>query len=130
MASKILFVGHCGPDNSYLRIAVRSAAHDATVISADDREQFDRALAQGVDLVLVNRVLDFGFAETNGVELMAGLRRAHPNLKWMLISNHADAQAAARSAGALAGFGKRDIGSAAATAALKNALDKTAELKS
>jgi hypothetical protein len=40
-----------------------------------------------------------------------------------LVSDHADAQAAARAAGASPGFGKRSIGSAVATMALKKALE-------
>lgn len=122
MPKKVLIVGHCGPDSAYLRMAVRAAAPDALVLMADAQDELDRAVSQGVDLLLVNRVLDYGFRHDSGLELMRSLRSAHPELKWMMVSNHADAQSAAQAAGGLPGFGKRDIGSTIAATALKNAL--------
>jgi DNA-binding NarL/FixJ family response regulator len=122
MAKKILMVGHCGPDATYLRMAVQSANADAVTLMAEDEDELVRALREGVDLLLVNRVLDTGFAQTGGVELMQRLTATFPSLKWLLISDRADAQAAARAAGASPGFGKRSIGSAVATMALKMAL--------
>ena len=122
MPKRILFVGHCGPDSSYLRMAVHKAAPDAMILHAEDQDELDSAIRQGVDLILVNRVLDYGYSADNGVELMGALRADHPDLKWMIISNHADAQQAAQSAGALPGFGKREIGSPKAAEAIKNAL--------
>jgi DNA-binding NarL/FixJ family response regulator len=129
MSKKVLLVGHCGPDTSYLRMALRRADPKATILAAEDNAHLKRALADGVDLILVNRVLDYGFPQNGGVELMAALRREHPNLRWMLISDFADAQAAARSTGALPGFGKSNIGSDKATDALKHALHHHSEAK-
>jgi DNA-binding NarL/FixJ family response regulator len=122
MAKRILLVGHCGPDSSYLRMAVQLAEPEAEILAADDENELVHVLRNGVDLLLVNRVLDGGFAQSGGVELMARLKAVFPSLKWLLISNHADAQAAARAAGAVPGFGKRNIGSAVATMAIKAAL--------
>jgi DNA-binding NarL/FixJ family response regulator len=122
MSKKILLVGHCGPDSSYLRMAVHKALPDALILSAEDQDELEGAVRQGVDLILVNRVLDYGFAADDGLEVMKGLGASHPKLKWMMISNFADAQRRAQAAGALPGFGKRDIGSPAAAAALKDAL--------
>jgi two-component system chemotaxis response regulator CheY len=110
MGKKVVLVGHCGADSSYLRIAVSAAGPGVSVAAADDDESLARALESGADLVLINRILDWGFPEEEGVELIARLRRTHPNLRTMLVSNHADAQAAAVAAGALPGFGKREIG--------------------
>ena len=111
MPKRVVLVGHCGPDSSYLSMAVKSAIKDAQISAADSADQIERELTAGADLLLLNRVLDYGFEQNSGVELLRELRKSHPKLKAMLVSNHADAQAAAVAAGALSGFGKRDIGS-------------------
>ncbi len=108
---KVLLIGHCGPDASYLRIAVRSAFGDATISSAGDRAALDRAIQAGVDLILFNRELDYGFEPATGVDMIRLLKQQHPDLKMMLITNYPEVQAAAIAAGAKPGFGKRDIGS-------------------
>lgn len=115
-------MGHCGPDSSYLRMTVSSVDRSAQVISADDDESLRRALKDGVDLLLFNRVLDFGFDETEGIAMIRALRKQHPNVRMMLVSNYADAQSAAVAAGALPGFGKRDLGSARVKDLLRQAI--------
>jgi CheY-like chemotaxis protein len=122
MSKRVALVGHCGPDSSYLRMAVTSAAKDVKVLMADDNDELQRVLKEGVDLLLFNRQLDFGFDETEGVAIMRQLRHRHPELKMMLVSNYPEAQAAAEKAGALPGFGKRDIGSARVKELLGEAL--------
>ncbi|HUB25496.1 MAG TPA: hypothetical protein VL992_08690 [Tepidisphaeraceae bacterium] len=122
MPKKVLLVGHCGPDSSYLRAAIRAAAPDAVVQSTCDAAEFERHLAAGIDLLLVNRVLDGDFFQASGVELIRSLHGLHPGLKTMLVSNLPDAQAQARAAGAIPGFGKSDLGKPAVVAALKEAL--------
>ncbi len=119
---RVVLVGHCGPDSSYLQMAVKAAGPDVSVVAADDEATLQRAIEGGVELVLLNRLLDYGFEEEEGVELIARLRRTHPNLKTMLVSNYADAQAAAVAAGALSGFGKREIGNPKVKQLLENAL--------
>ena len=54
-------------------------------------------------------MLDYGFAETEGVELIRNLRSRYPELKTMLISNYPKAQTAALAAGAVGAFGKREL---------------------
>src|SRR4051794_69434 len=110
MAKKVALVGHCGPDTSYLRMTVGKAGRDIQVLSADDDDELRRLLEAGVDLLLLNRQLDFGFDEREGVALIRRLRQAYPHVKTMLVSNYPDAQQAAVLAGALPGFGKREIG--------------------
>jgi len=122
---KVVLVGHCGADSSYLRIAVASAGAAVSVVSVDDEEGLTAALTNGVELVLVNRIIDWGFEEQEGVALISRLRRTHPNLKTMLVSNYPDAQAAAVAAGALPGFGKREIGGAKVKELLRMALSQT-----
>ena len=112
MSKKVVLVGHCGPDTSYLRMAVQSAAKDITVLIADDEQDLQRLLQAGADLLLINRTLDYGFASESGVGLITQLRAMYPTLRMMLVSNYPEAQAEAVAAGALPGFGKRQIGSA------------------
>jgi two-component system, chemotaxis family, chemotaxis protein CheY len=127
MSKKIALVGHCGPDSSYLRMTVMKAAGTgAQILMADDDSELKDALEQGVDLILFNRELGYGFQDKMGVDAIKRLRSSHPNLKTMLVSNYADAQAAAVANGALPGFGKREIGSARVIEVLKEALTVTA----
>jgi two-component system, chemotaxis family, chemotaxis protein CheY len=122
MSKKVALVGHCGPDGSYLRMAVGAVEKGTQVIMVDDDGALRKALHDGVDLLLLNRVLDFGFEEHEGIAVIRNLRRAYPELKMMLVSNYPEAQAAAVAAGALPGFGKRDLGSARAKTMLREAL--------
>jgi two-component system, chemotaxis family, chemotaxis protein CheY len=122
MSKKVLLVGHCGPDSAFLRMAIHSVDPDAEILAAETDDELAAALDQGVDLLLINRVLDADISAREGVELIRRLRATHPAVPCMLVSNHADAHAAAVAAGAISGFGKRDIGSPAAKSALKAAL--------
>jgi DNA-binding NarL/FixJ family response regulator len=121
---RILLVGHCGPDSTYLRSAVRSALGDVQIVMVDDNAQLQQALAGGADLVLLNRDLGYGLEPASGVEMIATLRQQLPALRMMLVSNYPDAQAAAVAAGALAGFGKRQIGTPRVGQVLRDALSQ------
>ena len=122
MAKKVALIGHCGPDSSYLRMAVTAAERGVQFVMVEDDESLKRVLDQGVDLLLFNRVLDYGFIEDEGVSLIRKLRPHYPQVKMMLISNYPDAQAAALAAGASAGFGKREVGSERVRTLLREAL--------
>ena len=61
MTKRVALIGHCGPDSSFLRMAVSRAAKGAQVVAADETAELDRLLSEGVDLLLFNRVLDYGF---------------------------------------------------------------------
>src|SRR5947209_980055 len=110
MSKKVILVGHCGPDSSYLRMAVSRAQRDARVTIVEDEAELEQVICDGVDLLLFNRLLDWGFEEPDGATAIRKLRAKHPELKMMLVSNYKEAQSAAVAAGALPGFGKRDIG--------------------
>jgi two-component system, chemotaxis family, chemotaxis protein CheY len=110
MPRTVVLIGHCSADSSYLRIAVNSADRSARTVAADDDATLQRLIADGADLLLINRVLECGFAGEDGAALIRRLRQDNPGLKMMLISNYPDAQAAAIAAGALPGFGKRELG--------------------
>ena len=124
---KVALVGHCGPDSSYLRMTVSKAGKDIQVLSADDDdEELKRLLDDGVSLLLLNRQLDYGFGEHEGVELIRRLRTSYPRVKCMLVSNYADAQTAAVQAGALPGFGKRELGTPKVPEMIRSALAEIA----
>ena len=129
MSKRIVLVGHCGPDASYLRMAVARVKRDLIVSMADDERELWREIEQGAELLLLNRVLDYGFEQTEGAALIAHLRTQFPELKTMLVSNYPDAQVEAVAAGALPGFGKRELGSEKVTKLLREALSDAAELK-
>jgi hypothetical protein len=127
MSKKVLLVGHCGPDSSYMRMVVRSADASAQVAMADDQAELRQALdGGGIDLILFNRELGYGFDEDQGVDVIRYLKMNYPSLKTMLVSNYPEAQAAAVEAGALAGFGKREIGSKRVVELLREALQEAA----
>jgi CheY-like chemotaxis protein len=123
MLKKVVLVGHCGPDSSFLRVAVGSAQKGLAVVSADDEQSLREAIEQGADLLLVNRVLDYGFDEASGAAVIRRLRKDYPQLKMMLVSNYTEAQAEAVAAGALPGFGKRELGSSRVAQVLRQALE-------
>ena len=122
MPKKVALVGHCGPDSSFLRIAVSKAERDVHVFMVDDDSSLKRVLDSGVDLLLLNRQLDFGFDEHEGIDLIRKIRARYPAVKQMLVSNYAEAQAAAVALGALPGFGKREIGTPRVSELLREAL--------
>lgn len=129
MSKKVVLVGHCGPDSSYLRITVGKAAPGVQVLAADDDASLGTVLGDGVDLLLLNRQLDYGFDESDGVSLLKRLRRIYPELKAMLVSNYPEAQAAAVAEGALPGFGKRELGTPKVAGLIREALEVPAAAK-
>src|SRR6185437_10976404 len=122
MPKKIALVGHCGPDSSYLRMTISSIDRDSQIIMADDDQSLMSIVSSGADLLLFNRMLDFGFEEQEGIAVIRRLHKHYPKLKMMLVSNYPEAQAAAVAAGALQGFGKRDLGSPRVKEMLREAI--------
>ncbi len=121
-SKKVLLVGHCGPDSSYLRMAVKNAEPGVQILGADDPHELTTALEKGVDLILFNRELGYGWDQPMGVDVIRTLKATMPEQKMMLVSNYPDAQQAAESAGALPGFGKREIGTPRVIQLLRGAL--------
>jgi two-component system, chemotaxis family, chemotaxis protein CheY len=125
MQRKVLLVGHCGADATYLKLAVRSAAPDVAVAVAEDERSLRQTLSDdAVALVLLNRVLSYGFEVDSGVEVIRGLKPDFPRLRMILVSNYPEAQQEAVAAGALPGFGKRDLGSRRVVEMLRSALER------
>lgn len=120
----VILVGHCGPDTSYLRMAVQKALPESPIRSAHDSSSLSRELAAipgeaPQPILLINRVLEPGFDTDSGVDLIADIYRKRPLAKLLLVSNYPDAQEAAVKNGARPGFGKRDIGSPKLTTLLQ-----------
>ena len=123
MSKKVLLVGHCGPDSSYLRSTIKKSLGDVDILAADDSEELSRALhSQAIDLILFNRELGYGFDPDEGVEVIRILHGT-TKTKMMLVSNYPDAQQAAVAAGALPGFGKRELGSTRVVELLRGAFE-------
>lgn len=120
--TKVALVGHCGIDGPRIEAQISSILQDADVCSCNDSDALHRVCDEGVDLLLFNRELGFGFGDEQGVQVIQKLRASHPNVKLMLISDYPDAQSAARAAGALPGFGKADLGTSKVEKALRDAV--------
>ena len=120
MVNRVVLVGHCGPDTFMLRAAVERAAPNAQVVDALSDQDITENAGPG-SLMLVNRVLDGRFSDSDGIALIASL--VDGGTPAMLISNFEDAQERAEQAGALPGFGKRDLNTDHATQRISTALE-------
>lgn len=120
--SKIALVGHCGPDMFMLRSAVARLAPGSTVVSIESPDDLESSL-ESLDLLLVNRVLDGAFAQASGIELIRDLASRKVAPAMLLISNFDDAQSEAKGAGAMPGFGKRDLYDDTTRERIENALE-------
>ena len=123
---RVLDVGQCGYDHGSIARYLKSK-YSAEVTAADTQGQALVTLRTGsFDLVLVNRLFDGD--GTPGLDLIRSMK-ADPELAKtpvMLVSNYADAQTEAKTLGALAGFGKGDLGSGQPVAALEEVLGSSA----
>jgi len=116
---RVVLVGHCGPDSFMLKSAVQRAAPDAQIQEASS--DADVAELSGPDaLMLVNRVLDGRFNESDGISVLASL--VSGGTRALLVSNYEDAQQRAEQAGALPGFGKQDLNTPHATERIASAV--------
>ena len=116
---RVILVGHCLPDRYLLSRAVRTAAEHAAIDHANTDDALEKALDKGPALLLVNRVLDGRFEAPDGLALITAYAGRGA---CMLISNFPEAQEAAQAAGALPGFGKREVGHDATRALQRDAL--------
>lgn len=114
---RVVLVGHCGPDASMLTRAVRDAVPGVSVGLNTEEAKLWESVA---DLLLINRVLDGWYTDESGLRLIA--EAAARGVPAMLISNYADAQAAAVAAGGKPGFGKTEVRSEKASRAIRGAL--------
>lgn len=109
MPKRVLDVGQCRPDH-YALARFLTSNFDVEVDCADQLPDALQTLrTRGYDLVLVNRKLDADYSD--GTAVLAAIKsdEALRSVPVMLISNYADAQAAAVAAGAVPGFGKAEL---------------------
>jgi two-component system, chemotaxis family, chemotaxis protein CheY len=121
MSKKVLLIGHCGADSSFLKLAVQKVDRAVETVVVHGEEDLQKHLPSAT-LVLVNRLLDYGYDETEGAELIGRLARQWPGVRFMMVSNYEEAHQAAERAGGLRGFGKREIGTPRVTNLLSDAL--------
>jgi DNA-binding NarL/FixJ family response regulator len=102
-------------------MAAKKAVPDAQLSRINSVKDLELFAAGGAGLLLINRILDGDFPDSTGIEMIARLRVQQPQLQLVLVSNYEESQTAAVKAGALPGFGKRDIGSAKVTEIIRSA---------
>ena len=118
---RVILVGHCGIDGPRLQQEISSKAPDFDVTRINDLEELESACKEGADLLLVNRE-PVGFDAKDGVEIIRDVCRDYPGQRAMLVSDYPEAQEKAKSAGALPGFGKRELGTPRVAEMLRDAL--------
>ena len=122
MAKRVLSVGQCHPDGTALQTFLEQT-FAVDVESAGTADEAMSSLHNGpFDLVLVNRIFDAdgesGLELIHAIKADSGVR----TVPVMLISNHADAQEQAVTAGAEPGFGKAQVGTPESIARLEKLL--------
>ncbi|MEM0915972.1 MAG: hypothetical protein AAGK09_15360, partial [Planctomycetota bacterium] len=100
---------------------LRRHADELEVVSVNDAAGLASSADAG-SLLLVNRVLIGSFDTDGGIELIERALGGEDPPVAMLVSNYADAQAAAIGAGARPGFGKSELGHAETARRLREAI--------
>ena len=107
---RVLDIGNCAPDHSAVRRLIEGNFAGVQVVQAHGADDALAAIklsdSRPFDLILVNRKLDRDY--TDGLDVIKQLQ-ADPVAKRVpviMLTNHAEYQAAAVAAGAEPGFGK------------------------
>ena len=110
MAKRALDVGQCSPDHAAIRRLLESRVWRGGRPDARPRRHAGELRRGSFDLVLINRKLDADYSD--GLEILHKLKADAElaTVPVMLVSNYADAQATAVTAGAIPGFGKAELG--------------------
>ncbi|MGE3182114.1 MAG: response regulator [Phycisphaerae bacterium] len=125
MKKKVLCVGNCDADHARL-VAVLTDHFSVDVLRANHGDAATEAVAaHDISLVLVNR--EFFHDGASGTEWIRRLCSQPGAPPAMLISNFESAQAEAVGAGAVPGFGKAGLTSAATHARLAEFLPPAAD---
>jgi hypothetical protein len=106
----IVLVGHRAPDRFTLMRAVKRAIPGVRIAVASSMAALAPQLHN--DRVLpINPILEGQFRSDSGIDLMCALFECDDLPRLMLIANFAEARGDADAAGALPGFGERDLSS-------------------
>lgn len=109
MPKRVLDVGNCVPDHAAIR-GMLTKVFQAEVVQADGPDDAFAALRKGqFDLVLVNRKLDQDYSD--GLDIIKQIKAdaEFSSVPCMLITNYPDQQEVAVAAGAVYGFGKKQL---------------------
>ncbi len=113
MPKRVLDIGNCDPDHAAIRRMLEQSFGAEVVRAHQESDALQFLRTQAFDLVLVNRKLDSDYSD--GLAIIERIK-ADPQLAatpCMLITNYPEHQQAALAAGALSGFGKQELDSAA-----------------
>jgi two-component system chemotaxis response regulator CheY len=122
MTKRVLDVGNCVPDHTAIR-SMLERSFDAEVAQTHGPDDTLKALRERpFDLVLVNRKLDQDYSD--GLEIIRAIKQDPElaKLPCMLITNYPDQQQTAVAAGAVYGFGKKELYSEATQERLSKVL--------
>lgn len=119
MAITILDVGQCGFDGPRMAELWRERLGATVLDSGTGADAVQKLKKGGIDLVLVNRVLNQD--QSSGLDLIPDLLAAGDGVPVMLVSDLEEAQDKAVELGALRGFGKADLDSNATLKLVKQA---------
>jgi two-component system chemotaxis response regulator CheY len=107
MANRILSIGNCSYDHSTLAAALKKN-FQVDVHAVETADEATKAVKESpFDLIVVNRLFDRN--GESGIELIKRLK-ATMKTPMMLISNYPEYQEEAVAAGAVPGFGKKQVG--------------------
>jgi hypothetical protein len=120
MAIRVLSVGSCSSDDARLARVVAAETGSAFQTAYSPDEALEKIVDGDFALILVNRVIDGD--GSSGVNFIARVRASGVTVPLMLISDYAEAQAAAVANGALPGFGKSGLFSEETGKLLKEAV--------
>jgi CheY-like chemotaxis protein len=109
MGKRVLDVGNCSYDHGQIRSLVEQSFRAEIVQAHGPDEALDLLRREKFDLVLVNRQLDADHSD--GLDIIKAIKADAKlsALPCMLITNYPEHQDAAVAAGALRGFGKKQL---------------------
>ncbi len=110
MPKQVLDVGNCGYDHSSLKSLIEGNFDAQVLQSHGPSDTLKMLRQQSFALVVINRKLDRDHSD--GIDILKDLKSDEQlkDVPVMMLSNFEDAQVAAQKAGAVPGFGKRDLG--------------------
>jgi CheY-like chemotaxis protein len=109
MPKRVLDVGNCAADHAAIRTMFEKSFGAEVVQAHGPHDTLELLQSQPFDLVLVNRKLDQDYSE--GLSIIEKIKADNELAKTpcMLITNYPEYQQAAMAAGAMNGFGKREL---------------------
>ena len=119
---RVLDVGQCNPDHASISALLTSRFEVEIDRTHQHADAMEAVKSQTYDLVLINRLLDRDHSE--GAQILQDIKSdpALAKIPVMIVSNFADAQAAAVALGAEPGFGKSALNAPETIAALEKFL--------